>query len=121
PLGWKLRQPELARTLELVGEKGGQALAQGAIARDIVAASGGALSLEDLAGYHALWRAPVRGEYRGLQLVSMPPPSSGGVLLVEMLNALTPYDLPRLGLNSTEEINLLPPPLHPPFPHPPFY
>ena len=107
PLGWKLRQPELAKTLELVGAKGGQALAQGPIARDIVVASGGALSLDDLAGYRAMWRTPIRGDYRGVQFVSMPPPSSGGVLLVEMLNALTPYDLPKLGLNSSEEINLV--------------
>ena len=107
PLGWKLQQPELAKTLELVGAKGPTVISQGAIARSIVLASGGALSLDDLANYRAIWRTPMRGEYRGIQLVSMPPPSSGGVLLVEMLNALTPYDLPKLGLNSSEEINLV--------------
>jgi gamma-glutamyltranspeptidase/glutathione hydrolase len=107
PLGWKLKQPDLAKTLELVGANSGNALSQGPIAHSIVTASGGALSLEDLASYRAIWRTPIRGEYRGIQLVSMPPPSSGGVLLVEMLNALTPYDLPKLGLNSSEEINLV--------------
>src|SRR5262249_47092742 len=100
-----LRQAEVAKTLELVGAKGGNALSQGPIAQKIADASGGALTVEDLAGYRAMWRVPVRGEYRGVQLVSMPPPSSGGVLLVEMLNALAPYDLPKLGLNSSEEIN----------------
>jgi gamma-glutamyltranspeptidase/glutathione hydrolase len=107
PLGWKLHQPELAKTLELIGAKGPTVITQGAVARAIVQASGGALSLDDLANYRAMWRTPVRGEYRGIQLISMPPPSSGGVLLIEMLNALTPYDLPKLGLNSSEEINLV--------------
>ncbi len=107
PLGWRLRQPELAQTLEEVGARGGGALAYGPIARKIADASGGALTVDDLANYHPIWRTPVRGQYRGLEIVSMPPPSSGGVLLLEMLNALEPYDLAKLGLNSSEEINLV--------------
>ncbi len=107
PLGWRLRQPDLARTLEEIGARGGGALAYGALARKIVEATDGALSLEDLAGYEPIWRDPVRGTYRGLEVVSMPPPSSGGVLLVEMLNALEPYDVASLGLNSSEMVNLV--------------
>ena len=107
PLGWRLRQPDLARTLEEIGAHGGGALAYGALARKIVDATGGALSLEDLAGYQPIWRDPVRGTYRGLDVVSMPPPSSGGVILIEMLNALEPYDVAALGLNSSEMINLV--------------
>ncbi|HXX48889.1 MAG TPA: gamma-glutamyltransferase, partial [Myxococcota bacterium] len=106
-LGWRLRQPELAKTLEEVGARGGDALAKGHLARAIVDASGGALTLDDLANYRAIWRPPVRGQYRGLDVVSMPPPSSGGVLLLEMLNALEPFDLKPLGLNSSAEINLV--------------
>jgi gamma-glutamyltranspeptidase/glutathione hydrolase len=107
PLGWRLRQPDLARTLEEVGARGGGALAYGPIARKIVDATGGVVSLEDLAGYKPVWRDPVRGTYRGLEIVSMPPPSSGGVILIEMLNTLEPFDLSALGLNSSEEINLV--------------
>jgi gamma-glutamyltranspeptidase/glutathione hydrolase len=106
-LGWRLKQPELAKTLEEVGLRGGGALAYGPIARKIADASEGALTLQDLANYHPVWRDPVRGKYRGLEIVSMPPPSSGGVLLLEMLNALEPYDLESLGQNSSEEIHLV--------------
>lgn len=106
-LGWRLRQPELARTLEEIGARGGGALAYGPLARKIVEATGGVLSLEDLAGYKPIWREPVRGTYRGIEIVSMPPPSSGGVILIEMLNALEPFDLASLGLNSSEMINLV--------------
>ncbi|HTO52730.1 MAG TPA: gamma-glutamyltransferase [Myxococcota bacterium] len=105
--GWRLRQPDLAKTLEQIAAGGGNTLARGALARQIADASGGALSVDDLASYHPIWRTPVRGQYRGLEIVSMPPPSSGGILLLEMLNALEPYDLAKLGLNSSEEINLV--------------
>lgn len=106
-LGWRLYQPDLARTLEEIGARGGGALAFGHLARKIVDATGGALSLDDLAGYQPIWREPLRGTYRGLSVVSMPPPSSGGVLLVEMLNALEPYDLAALGANSSQTVNLV--------------
>ena len=106
-LGWRLKQPDLARTLEEIGARGGGALAYGPIARKIVEATGGVLSLEDLAGYKPIWRDPVRGTYRGLEIISMPPPSSGGVILIEMLNTLEPFDLAALGLNSSEMINLV--------------
>jgi gamma-glutamyltranspeptidase/glutathione hydrolase len=107
PLGWRLKQPDLARTLAEIGARGGGALAHGPIARKIVDATGGVVTLEDLAGYQPIWREPVRGTYRGLEIVSMPPPSSGGVILIEMLNALEPHDVAALGLNSSEMVNLV--------------
>ncbi|MFI5316857.1 MAG: gamma-glutamyltransferase [Myxococcota bacterium] len=107
PLGWRLRQPELAKTLEEVAARGGNALAVGHLAQAIAEASGGALTTDDLASYRAIWRPPVTGKYRGIDIISMPPPSSGGVLLIEMLNALEPYDVASLGLNSSAEINLV--------------
>jgi len=106
-LGWRLRQPELAKTLEEIGAHGPSVITRGPLARAIADASGGALTVDDLASYHPIWRTPVRGKYRGLEIVSMPPPSSGGVLLLEMLNALEPYDLAALGQNSSAEINLV--------------
>jgi gamma-glutamyltranspeptidase/glutathione hydrolase len=106
-IGWRLKQPDLARTLEKIAGQGPSVIAFGPIAKAIADASGGALTTDDLAKYEVVWREPVRGKYRGLDVVSMPPPSSGGVLLVEMLNALQPYDLGSLGLNSSSEIHLV--------------
>jgi gamma-glutamyltranspeptidase/glutathione hydrolase len=109
-LGWKLVQPDLARTLRAIARDGSKALTQGPIAEAIVEASarhGGHLTLEDLAGYETVWREPVRGSYRGYEIVSMPPPSSGGVHLIQMLNTLEPYDLVALGVNSSAYIHLV--------------
>ncbi len=110
PLGWKLVQPEFARTLEAVARRGPEVLQSGWIADAIVKVvreQGGALTLEDLASYRTRWRAPVRGHYRGLELLSMPPPSSGGVHLIQMLNILEPFDLASRGMNSSETIHLV--------------
>ncbi len=106
-VGWKLVQPDLARTLDAIAARGPTAMTQGEIAEAIVKAAEGAVTLEDLAGYEVKWREPVRGEYRGHEIISMPPPSSGGVLLVEMLNALEPFDLKALGHNSSGMIHLV--------------
>ena len=84
PLGWILRQPDLAKTLRLIQQKGGQALAVGPVAKKIEQATEGAVTELDLARYEPKWREPVRGNYRGYEIAAMPPPSSGGVLLVEM-------------------------------------
>jgi gamma-glutamyltranspeptidase/glutathione hydrolase len=107
PLGWKLVQPELARTLEAISREGSRAMTRGPVAEAIVAAArahGGELTLEDLAGYRVRWRAAVTGSYRGHNIVSMPPPSSGGVHLVQMLNTLEPFDIGALGHNSSQHI-----------------
>lgn len=104
-----LRQPELARSLRLIAEEGSQAFYEGEIARLIVAdmrANGGLITEDDLAGYSAVVRTPIRGSYRGYEIVSMGPPSSGGVILVEMLNMLERFPVCQLGFNSSEMIHL---------------
>ena len=98
--GEQLLQFDLADTLQAIADNGPRAFYTGPIADQIVAAvrqAGGIMSKQDLAHYHAVVRQPVRGTYRGYDIVAMPPPSSGGVTLIEMLNILGGYDLPKLG------------------------
>jgi len=98
--GDRLLQFDLADTLKAIAQDGPQAFYQGRIAAQIVAAvrgAGGIMTADDLKNYRAVERAPVRGTYRGYDIVSMPPPSSGGVHLIEMLNILEGYDLSHLG------------------------
>jgi len=99
--GDTLRQPDLARTLELIADSGAAAFYRGSIADRIVAQmqrSGGIITREDLARYEPKWREPIRATYRGWHIISMPPPSSGGVTLTEMLNVLEGYHpLPAFG------------------------
>jgi len=94
--GDTLIQGDLADTLEAIAEKGPRAFYEGPIADKIAAAvqkAGGLMTTDDLRDYRPKERAPVRGSYRGFDIVSMPPPSSGGVLLIAMLNMLEAYDL----------------------------
>jgi gamma-glutamyltranspeptidase/glutathione hydrolase len=94
--GDRLVQPDMANTLEAISRAGPRAFYEGAIAEKIagaVQAAGGVMTIDDLRGYRAVERPPVRGTYRGYDIVSMPPPSSGGAVLVEMLNILEGYDL----------------------------
>ncbi len=107
PLGWNLVQEDLAKTLRLVQEKGGKALALGPIAEKIEKATGGAVTQLDLARYEVKWREPIRGTYRDYEVVSMPPPSSGGILLVQMLNILSRYDLGAMNHGSGDYVHLL--------------
>jgi gamma-glutamyltranspeptidase/glutathione hydrolase len=98
--GWILRQPELAASLRELAARGPDAFYTGAIARRIAAemsARGGLVSAEDLAGYRAVRREAVAGTYRGIEVVSFPPPSSGGAVLIEALNILEGFDLAELG------------------------
>jgi gamma-glutamyltranspeptidase / glutathione hydrolase len=91
-----LKQPELARTLRLIAHKGPEAFYHGAIANEIVGTMKkyhGIISLGDLAGYKAKERQPLEGHFRGYDVLAAPPPSSGGVALIEMLNILDPLDL----------------------------
>jgi gamma-glutamyltranspeptidase/glutathione hydrolase len=92
---------DLGRSLRAIATGGADVFYKGWIADRIaedMAANGGLISKKDLAGYQAKERAPVRGTYRGFEIVSMPPPSSGGVALIEMLNILEPLDLKAKGL-----------------------
>jgi len=98
--GERLLQFDLADTLRAIAERGPSAFYRGPIAERIAAAvraAGGVMTTDDLKNYSAIERAPVRGSYRGYDIVSMPPPSSGGVCLIEMLNILEGYDLAKLG------------------------
>ena len=98
--GERLLQGDLADTLEAIAKEGPSAFYRGRTAEriaDAVTKAGGVMTKDDLANYHAIERAPVRGSYRGYDIVSMPPPSSGGVHLIEMLNILEGYDLAKLG------------------------
>ena len=104
------RQPDLAATLERIAARGRAGFYEGTTADFIVremARGGGLVSHEDLADYRSVWRKPVIGTYRGHQIVSMPPPSSGGALLVQMLNMLEPYDLAALGPGSAATVHLM--------------
>lgn len=95
-VGERVKQPQLARTLELLARDGVDAFYKGALARQLVDGVqklGGIWTMEDLAGYRAIEREPVVGHYRGATVISVPPPSSGGIALVEALNILAGYDL----------------------------
>jgi gamma-glutamyltranspeptidase/glutathione hydrolase len=107
PLGWKLKQADLANTLRLIQKKGGQALAIGEIAKKIEQATEGAITELDLARYEVIWREPITVNYRGYEVVAMPPPSAGGVLIAEMLNVLQRYDLASMGKGSSDYIHLV--------------
>jgi gamma-glutamyltranspeptidase / glutathione hydrolase len=101
-------QPELARTLERLA-KDPDDFYHGAMARELAAAihkGGGLVTVEDLAAYEVKEREPVRGSYRGYDIISAPPPSSGGVALVEILNILEGFDLAKLGNRSGDAIHL---------------
>jgi gamma-glutamyltranspeptidase / glutathione hydrolase len=94
--GDRLVQSDLANTLEVIAKGGPHAFYFGPIAEKLAAAvqaAGGVMTVDDVNGYSAFERIPVRGSYRGYDVVSMPPPSSGGVELIEMLNILEGYDL----------------------------
>jgi gamma-glutamyltranspeptidase/glutathione hydrolase len=107
PLGWLLKQKDLADTLRLIQQKGGQALAIGPMAKKIEQATEGVVTELDLARYEAKWREPIRGNYRGYEIYAMSPPSSGGVLLVEMLNVLQRFDLAAKGSGSSDYVHLV--------------
>lgn len=108
--GETLRQPDLAATLVRIRDRGAAGFYGGETARLLAAymrAGGGLIDEQDLAGYRAVERDPVRGTYRGLEVVSMGPPSSGGVALIGMLNLLEGDDLAALGHNSAPYVHLL--------------
>jgi len=106
--GETFKQPDLARTLERIA-KNPDDFYRGAMARELAAAiqkGGGLITAADLAQYEVKEREPVRGTYRSYDIISAPPPSSGGVALVEILNILEGYDLARLGNRSAAAIHL---------------
>jgi len=109
PADFRVRQPDLAATLERLGRRGAAALARGSAAAAIAGAvreRGGVLARADLAGYRPAWRRPLAGTFHGHRVVTFPPPGSGGVLL-EMLGILARDDLAALGAGSATLLHLL--------------
>ena len=109
-VGQSLVQADLAASLEAIAREGPHAFYQGAIAEKIVAAvrgAGGLMTLDDLKAYRPVIRTAVRGTYRGYEIVSMPPPSSGGVHVIEMLNVLEGYPLADPGSGSVPTLHLM--------------
>lgn len=105
-----LRQPELAATLGRLQKKGPREFYEGETARllaDDMQRHGGLITRDDLSRYTPKERAPLRGNYRGYEIISMPPPSSGGVVLIEMLNILEGFDLKKLNPLSSDYYHLL--------------
>ncbi|MDA0835785.1 MAG: gamma-glutamyltransferase [Planctomycetota bacterium] len=103
-----LKQPDLAKTLERIASQGPSGFYDGITARLIEAemqAHGGMITRDDLKHYAAIRRQPVRGTYRGYDIISMPPPSSGGTALIEMLNILEGYDLRESGSGSAATVH----------------
>jgi gamma-glutamyltranspeptidase/glutathione hydrolase len=105
-----LRQPDLARTLERVAEAGPKGFYEGETASLIekeMLAHGGLITRSDLRAYRARRVAPLRGDYRGHEILSMPPISSGGVALLQMLNVLEGYEISAKGYGSADTIHLM--------------
>lgn len=108
--GETLKQPDLASTLARIRDGGADGFYRGKTAELIdvdMKRNQGLITKDDLAAYRAEWRKPITGSYRGYEIVTMPPPSSGGVCLVHMLGILEGYDLKPLGWNSAETLHLM--------------
>jgi len=105
-----LKQPDLAETLTHIANKGADGFYKGPVADKIVAEmkrTGGLITHQDLINYKTIEREPVFGDYRGYQIASMPPPSSGGIHLIQMLNMLEGWNLKELGHNSAAYLHRL--------------
>ncbi|ECH2875758.1 gamma-glutamyltransferase [Salmonella enterica] len=108
--GDKLVQQNLAKSLTMIAENGPDAFYKGEIARQIaqqMQQGGGLITTDDLAAYQAVERTPVSGEYRGYQIFSMPPPSSGGVHIVQILNILENFDMKKYGFGSADAMQIM--------------
>ncbi len=109
-VGETLSQPDLAHTLRLISQKGSAGFYQGQVAESIIKAvekADGNMTLQDLADYQVKIRQPVWGNYRGYRIASMPPPSSGGTHIIEILNMMEHFDLTASGHNSAQTIHLM--------------
>lgn len=104
-----IKNPDLAKTLKLIAQQGADGFYKGEVAQAIVDSAnkyGGILTLEDLANYKVTVRTPVSTDYRGYEVISSPPPSSGGAHMIEILNILENFDIPNMEVNSPEYIHL---------------
>ncbi len=105
---WK--QPDLANTLKLISSRGRDGFYKGSVAKKIakeMRKGGGDITEQDLADYSSVWRDPIKSTYRGHEIWGMGPPSSGGVLIAQILNMLEPYDLKASGFGSSETIHMM--------------
>ena len=105
-----LVQEDLAKTLELIRDKGRAGFYDGKVADEIVdemRTGGGMISKEDLASYHSAWRKALTGYYKGYKVITMPPPSSGGIALLQLLQSVEKYPLHRWGFNSDSTVQLV--------------
>ena len=106
----KFLQKDLAKTLRIISLKGKDGFYKGNIAKKIsedMRANGGLITINDLKNYNPVWRDPLVSSYRNNQIITMPPPSSGGVHIIQMLNILEKYNLNEFEHNSSDYINLL--------------
>lgn len=104
------KQPDLAKTLKLIQKQGNAGFYSGKVAEALVKSNlkhGGTISLKDLENYKPVIRKPVTGNYRGIEILSMPPPSSGGIALISMLNMLEPLRFDSIGWHSAQHIQML--------------
>ena len=109
-VGWRLVQEDLANTMRIIATQGPDAFYTGPVGKVIareVAKQGGILTLEDLANYKPVVREVVSGSYRGVEIHSYPPPSSGGVVLLEVLNILEGFDLAQKGAGSSASLHVI--------------
>ena len=111
--GWHegdtLIQKELAETLKLIRDKGREGLYSGKTAKNLIqfmSERGGMISYNDLKNYESKWREPIAGWYKGYKVISMPPPSSGGVALIQLLNIAESYPVKDFGFNTAQSIHL---------------
>jgi gamma-glutamyltranspeptidase/glutathione hydrolase len=108
--GDTLVQPELAKTLKTIAEEGREGFYSGKVAAymlEEMKKGGGIITQEDLTSYKSIWRKPVKGTYGPYTIISMPPPSSGGVALCQLFNAISAYDIGSLGFHSADAIHLI--------------
>lgn len=109
-IGDLVTNPDLADTMEQVAKNGVDWFYNGPIAEEFAAAAqkfGGVIEASDLKNTEAVYRKPIRGTYRGYEIISMPPPSSGGTHLIQMLNVLENFDLAAMGQNSADATHLI--------------
>jgi gamma-glutamyltranspeptidase/glutathione hydrolase len=105
-----LKQPDLARTLQRIAERGPAGFYEGETAELLekeMKANGGLITRDDLKKYQARERVPVKGTYRGLEVIGMPPPSSGGIAVIHMLNLLEGFDLKANGYGAAQNVHLI--------------
>lgn len=109
-IGETVKNPDLAKTLELIRDNGESAFYTGPVAEAMIKAvqdAGGCMTQEDLDKYEIAVREPVRGTYRGYEIISSPPPSSGGTHIIEMLNIMENFDVASMEVNSAEYLHMM--------------